>query len=69
LKAEAVDFTCPTYGSVDKIVRAIVNSPIQYDQLIREFDKHGGGWVHISFSGTPKRQALIIDQDGTRAYT
>jgi hypothetical protein len=69
LKAEAVDFTCPTYGSVDKIVRAIVNSPIQYDQLIREFDKHGGGWVHISFSDKPKCQALIIDQDGTRAYT
>jgi hypothetical protein len=69
VKAEAVDFTCPTFGSVDRIVRAIVGSTIKYDQVIREFDKYGGGWVHISFSDKPKRQALIIDQDGTRAYT
>jgi zinc D-Ala-D-Ala carboxypeptidase len=68
LKAEAADFICPTFGNVDRIVRAIVNSSVQYDQLIREFDKYGGGWVHISFSDKPKRQALIIDQDGVRAY-
>jgi zinc D-Ala-D-Ala carboxypeptidase len=68
LKAEAVDFTCSTYGSVDRIVRAIIDSPIKYDQLIREFDKDGGGWVHVSFSDKPKLQALIIDQDGTRAF-
>ena len=68
VKAEAVDFTCPTFGSVDRIVRAIVGSTIKYDQVIREFDKYGGGWVHISFSDKPKRQALIIDQDGARGY-
>ena len=68
VKAEAVDFTCPTFGNVDRIVRAIVGSTIKYDQVIREFDKYGGGWVHISFSDKPKRQALIIDQDGTRIY-
>jgi hypothetical protein len=69
VKAEAVDFTCPTFGSVDKIVKAIVSSDIKYDQVIREFDKHGGGWIHISFSDKPRKQALIIDQDGTRVYT
>ena len=68
VKAEAVDFTCPTFGSVDRIVRAIVGSTIKYDQVIREFDKYGGGWVHISFSDKPKLQALIIDQDGVRGY-
>jgi hypothetical protein len=68
IKAEAVDFTCPTFGNVDRIVRAIVGSTIKYDQVIREFDKYGGGWVHISFSDKPKRQALIIDQDGARNY-
>jgi zinc D-Ala-D-Ala carboxypeptidase len=68
LKAEAVDFTCPTFGTVDKIVKAIIASDIKYDQVIREYDKDGGGWVHISFSDKPKRQALIIDQDGTRIY-
>jgi hypothetical protein len=69
VKAEAVDFTCPTFGSADRIVRAIVGSTIKYDQVIREFDKYGGGWVHISFSDKPKLQALIIDQDGVRNYT
>jgi len=69
VKAEAVDFTCPTFGSVDQIVKAIIESDIEYDQLLREYyDGNGGGWVHISFSDKPKRQALIIDQDGTRGY-
>ena len=71
VKAEAVDFTCPTFGSVDRIVRAIVGSTIKYDQVIREFcskDNPNSGWVHISFSDKPKRQALIIDQDGVRGY-
>lgn len=59
----AVDFTCPTFGTVDQVVKAIMASPIQYQQVIREF----GRWVHIAFNGA-QRQALIIDKDGTRAY-
>jgi zinc D-Ala-D-Ala carboxypeptidase len=66
---EAVDFTCPTFGTPDDIVRAIQASSIPYHQLIREF----GRWVHISFKfGIPlaqlKRETLIIDSTGTRAY-
>lgn len=69
LLGEAVDFTCPTFGTTDEIVRAIQASSIPYHQLIREF----GRWVHISFKfGVPiadaKRQSLIIDSTGTRAY-
>jgi len=47
-------------------VRAIMRStrPIPYDQLIVEF----GRWVHISFSRSPRHQALVIDHDGTRAF-
>ena len=51
------------------IVKSIINSTIQYDQLIREFDS----WVHISIPNDeatkPRHQALIIDKQGTRAYT
>jgi hypothetical protein len=53
----------------DQVVQAIKNSPIQFDQLIREFDS----WTHISVpnnpSGTPRKQVLVIDKQGTRAYS
>jgi len=55
--------------SPDQVVQAIKNSPIQFDQLIREFDS----WTHISVpnepSGTPRKQILIIDKQGTRIYS
>ncbi len=57
----------------DEIVKAIIQSEIQYDQLIREFcDGKGNGWVHISVTNnvedTPRNQTLIIDKDGGRPY-
>jgi uncharacterized protein YcbK (DUF882 family) len=55
--------------SPDQIVSRIVNSTIGYDQVIREYDS----WVHISIPANetikPRKQALIIDKQGTRAYT
>lgn len=65
LLGEAVDFTCPTYGTPEQIVRAIIASKIPYDQVIQEF----GRWVHISFGPRNRRQALVIDKQGTRAFT
>ena len=53
----------------DQVVKAIIGSPIAYDQIIREFDS----WTHISVpnnpSGTPRKQQLIIDKQGIRAYS
>jgi zinc D-Ala-D-Ala carboxypeptidase len=52
----------------DQVVKAIVASGIGYDQVIREFDR----WTHVSISNTidtaPRKQALIIDKTGVRAY-
>jgi hypothetical protein len=52
----------------NEVVKAIIASDIGYDQLIREFDS----WTHISVpndtSRPPRKQALIIDKAGTRAY-
>jgi hypothetical protein len=52
----------------DEVVKAIIASGIGYDQLIREFDR----WTHISVPNVagdhPRRQSLIIDKQGTRAY-
>jgi putative chitinase len=53
----------------DQVVKAVLSSDLQYDQIIREFDR----WTHISIPNkkdTPARkQALIIDRTGTRAYS
>ena len=52
----------------DEVVQAIKASDIPYDQLIREFDS----WTHISVpnlaNGEPRKQALIMDKQGTRSY-
>jgi zinc D-Ala-D-Ala carboxypeptidase len=61
---QACDFICPRYGTPEQIMKAIISSPIEYDQCILEF----GQWVHISFSHAPRKQALIIDHSGTRGY-
>ena len=53
----------------DQVVKAIIAAGIGYDQVIREFDR----WTHISIPNTvataPRKQALIIDKAGTRAYS
>jgi zinc D-Ala-D-Ala carboxypeptidase len=63
----AADIRVPSM-TPDQVVRAIIASGIGYDQVIREFDR----WTHISIpnqaSGLPRKQALIIDKAGTRAF-
>ena len=59
----AADFRVPGM-TPDEVVRAVVASGIGYDQIIREFDR----WTHISISDKPRKQALIIDKSGTRAF-
>jgi uncharacterized protein YcbK (DUF882 family) len=66
-KGLAADFICPSYGTPNDIVRAIAASGLSFKQVIREFDK----WVHLSIpeeGQEPRKQALIIDRQGTRAY-
>lgn len=52
----------------DNIVKELLKTNLEYDQLIREFDS----WVHISipnkFADKPRKQVLIIDKSGTRPY-
>lgn len=66
-KGLAADFVCPSFGDPDYVVRAIVASPISYKQVIREFDR----WTHFAIPAPgeeAKKQALIIDRTGTRAF-
>jgi zinc D-Ala-D-Ala carboxypeptidase len=52
----------------DQVVKAVIASGLNYDQVIREFDR----WTHISIPNeearAPRKQALIIDKQGTRLY-
>ena len=52
----------------DEIVKIVIASDLGYDQIIREFDR----WTHISIPNSiynePRKQALIIDKQGTRMY-
>jgi uncharacterized protein YcbK (DUF882 family) len=52
----------------DQVVRAIIASDLGFDQVIREFDR----WTHVSIpnqaTGSPRKQALIIDKAGTRVF-
>ena len=52
----------------DQVVRAVIASDLEFDQVIREFDR----WTHISIpnqdGGKPRKQALIIDKAGTRVF-
>lgn len=56
----AVDFTCPGFGSVTDVCRAIADSGLQFDQLIWEY----GRWVHISFDPRNRGEVLHIKQAG-----
>jgi len=63
----AADIRVPGLTPND-IVKEILKTNIEFDQLIREFDS----WVHISipnkFADKPRKQVLIIDKSGTRPY-
>jgi hypothetical protein len=52
----------------DEVVRKVIASGINFDQIIREFDR----WTHISVPNSvdtaPRKQALIIDKVGTRLF-
>jgi zinc D-Ala-D-Ala carboxypeptidase len=63
----ACDFRVPSL-TPDEVVKLVIASDLEYDQVIREFDR----WTHISVpnepTGTARKQALIIDKSGTRPY-
>jgi len=69
VKGEAVDFTAPGFGGPTTVMTRILESGLDYDQCLLEFaTKPGRGWVHMSFTHSPRHQALIIDESGTRPW-
>ena len=70
----AADIRVPSM-TPDQVVKALIESGLPYDQLIREFSDpvSGGGWCHVSIPNSPnqapRKQVLIIDKTGTRLYS
>lgn len=54
---------------IKQLFDAIIQSDIEYDQIILEFNS----WVHISVPNTAndfcRHSKLVIDKNGTRAYS
>jgi len=55
----AADFICPEFGDPLAICRAVVESPIKFDQVIQE-----GSWCHLSFAPTLRRSILTKSGSG-----
>jgi zinc D-Ala-D-Ala carboxypeptidase len=67
----ACDFVCPAFGAPVEVALAILNSNIDYDQLILEY-----GWVHVGLAhegrlsrheALTKRSSLAACESGIRA--
>lgn len=59
---QAADIVCPGFGSVHDLALFIFTNAkaLGVDQVIKEKNKLGSEWVHVSFSLKPRHQALTI---------
>jgi hypothetical protein len=65
MTGQAADFVAPQFGTPQEIAKHIIESEIQFDQLIYE-----GTWVHFGIRGDMRRQVLTAHFDGGKAtYT
>lgn len=65
-KGLAADFTCPGFGNVDSVCRALYPKMQEFgiDQLIKEFNS----WTHLGIAASntnARHMALTIDTNGT----
>ena len=63
----AADFSCPRYGSPSDVMRILVDSGIEWDQLILEYNS----WIHIAFPAEgemARRQTFAITKEGVKAF-
>lgn len=58
MSGKSVDFRADRYGSPLEICRAIVESDIEFDQLIFETNSRGSQWVHIGWGDRMRGEVL-----------
>ena len=61
MTGEALDITCPGFGSAREVFDALRKSGIQVDQLLLEFPASPGAWVHLGFGERMRNQHMIYD--------
>lgn len=61
MRGEALDFTCPSFGTAKEVFSALKDSGIQFDQLILEYPESKGAWVHIGFGSEMRNEKLVYD--------
>jgi len=61
----ACDFVCPAFGTPAEVALAILQSGIEYDQLILEY-----GWVHVGLAqeGLLSRREALTKRSPWAAY-
>ena len=55
MSGQAIDFTCPEFGTVQEVFDAIRKSPIRYDQVLNEYDQ----WCHLGFGDRLRHEQWI----------
>ena len=61
MRGEAMDFTCPSFGTAKEVFEALKDSGIQFDQLILEYPESKGAWLHIGFGSEMRNEKLVYD--------
>lgn len=56
-RGEAIDFTCPGFGTPAEVFKALKASGLRFDQCIVEYDT----WVHIGYADQMRHQFLAYD--------
>lgn len=67
----ACDFVPLDADTLKEAYEQILGSDIPYDQLIAEYWREGGGWIHISHAPegkTPRKQALMCGDYTGKLY-
>lgn len=59
IQGQAVDFTCPQFGSPEKIVKFLKEEGVEVDQCLVE-----SGWVHLSIKHNKNRNQFAKFTNG-----
>lgn len=63
VSGNAVDFTCPDFGTPFEVATFLASTDLRFDQLIYEYVD----WVHLSFDARLRNQRLTII-NGSQGY-
>ena len=60
MRGSAADIIVPAFGRPFDVIRVIMASNLEFDQLIYEFKS----WIHVGISKVPRKEILTINKNG-----